>query len=251
MFNTSSCAGWRGGVLTGGSAVARRWQGVVGDLERVTGKVPGRKESAGAHRNGGSMVRRRKRHRAAVFVGGEGAPVGGDGGCGVLQHRRGKGVRKLQEIAGIGSSGRSSPGSDGQRRCSAGIREGEWAAGGRRRRSECGERWGVSVARDEGSERSGDGRTSGAARGGASGSVAAQQRGKEEGKGGGPGMGVPRGVALTGGQRPAAARARRSWVTCTARALSAETERGERRLTGGPRHSAGRRCRWQTGLACQ
>jgi hypothetical protein len=205
MFNTSSCAGWRGGVLTGGSAVARRRQGVVGDLEGVTGKVPGRKESAGAHRNGGSMVRWRKRHRAAVFVGGEGAPVGGDGGCGVLQHRRGKGVRKLQEIAGIGSSGRSSPGSDGQRRCSAGIREGEWAAGGRRRRSECGERWGGSVARDEGSERSGDGRTSGAARGGASGSVAAQQRGKEEGKGGGPGVGVPWGVALTGGQRPAAA----------------------------------------------
>jgi hypothetical protein len=36
--------------------------------------------------------------------------VGGDDGCGVLQHRRDKGVRKLQEIAGIGSSGRSSTG---------------------------------------------------------------------------------------------------------------------------------------------
>jgi hypothetical protein len=67
-------------------------------------------------------VRRRKRRRAAAFVGGEGAPVGDDGGCGVLQHRRGKGVRKLQEIAGIDSSGRSSPGSGGRRRCSAGIR---------------------------------------------------------------------------------------------------------------------------------
>jgi hypothetical protein len=87
-----------------------------------------------AHRNGGSTVRRRKRHWAAAFVGGEGAPVGGYSGCGVLQHRSGKGVRKLQENTGIGSSGRSSPGSGGWRRCSAGIREGEWAAGGRRRR---------------------------------------------------------------------------------------------------------------------
>jgi hypothetical protein len=31
--------------------------------------------------------------------------VGGDGGCGVLQHRRGKGVRKLQEIAGLVARG--------------------------------------------------------------------------------------------------------------------------------------------------
>jgi hypothetical protein len=70
--------------------VARRRQGVAGDLEGVTGKVSG-KERAGAHRNGGSTVRRCKRRRAAAFDDGEGAPVGGDGGCGVLQHRRGKG----------------------------------------------------------------------------------------------------------------------------------------------------------------
>jgi hypothetical protein len=67
--------------------------------------VSGKEERAGAHRNGGLMVRRCKQRRAAAFVDGEGAPVGGDGGCGVLQHRRGKGVRKMQEIAGIGSSG--------------------------------------------------------------------------------------------------------------------------------------------------
>jgi hypothetical protein len=67
--------------------------------------VPGKEERAGAHRNGGSTVRWRKRHRAVAFVDGEGAPVGGDGGCGVLQHRRGKGVRKMQEIAEIDSSG--------------------------------------------------------------------------------------------------------------------------------------------------
>jgi hypothetical protein len=34
-------AGWHGGVLTGGSAVAQRRQGVAGDLEGATGKVPG------------------------------------------------------------------------------------------------------------------------------------------------------------------------------------------------------------------
>jgi hypothetical protein len=146
-----------GGVLADGSVVARRRQGVAGDLEGVTGKVPGKEEMTGAHRNGESTVRRRKRRRAAAFVDGEGAPVGGDGGCGVLQHRRGKRVRKMQELAGIGSSGRSSPGSGGQRRCSAGICEGEWAAGGWRQRSGCGERWGGSSAREEGSERSGDG----------------------------------------------------------------------------------------------
>jgi hypothetical protein len=92
--------------------------------------VLGKEERAGAHRNGGSTVRRCKRCRATTFVGGEGALVGGNGGCGVLQHRRGKRVRKLQEIVGIGSSGRSSPGSGGRRRCLAGIQEGEWAAGG-------------------------------------------------------------------------------------------------------------------------
>jgi hypothetical protein len=71
-------------VLTGGSAVARRWQGVAGDLEGVTGKVPGKEERAGAHRNGGSTVRRRKRRRATVFVGGEGVrwvATAGVGSC--------------------------------------------------------------------------------------------------------------------------------------------------------------------------
>jgi hypothetical protein len=81
--------------------------------------VPDKEERTGAHRNGGSTVRRRKWRRTAAFVGREGAPLGGDGGCGVLQHRRGKGVRKLQEID---STGRSSPGSGRRRRCSAGIR---------------------------------------------------------------------------------------------------------------------------------
>jgi hypothetical protein len=142
------------------SPVARRRQGVTGDLERVTGKVPGKEERAGAHRNCGSTVRRCQRCRAAAFVGGVGAPVVAGGGDEVLQLGRGEGVRDSQEILGIDSSGRSSPRSGGRRRCSAGIREGEGAAGGRKRRSGCGERWGSLGAREEGSERSGDGRMS-------------------------------------------------------------------------------------------
>jgi hypothetical protein len=68
--------GRHGGVLAGGSAVAQRRQGVVGDLEGVTGKVPNKEERTGAHQNGGSTVRQRKRRRAAAFVGREGALVG-------------------------------------------------------------------------------------------------------------------------------------------------------------------------------
>jgi hypothetical protein len=87
-------------VLTGGSAVARRWQGVAGDLEGVTGKVPGKEERAGAHRNGGSTVGRCKPRRAAAFIDGEGAPVIVGGGDEVLQLGRGEEVRDLQEISG-------------------------------------------------------------------------------------------------------------------------------------------------------
>jgi hypothetical protein len=70
--------------------------------------VSGKEERAGAHRNGGSTVRRCKWRWAAVFVG---------GGDEDLQLGRGEGVRDLQEISGIGSSGRSSPGGGGRRRC--------------------------------------------------------------------------------------------------------------------------------------
>jgi hypothetical protein len=176
----------RGGVLTGGSVVAQRWQGVAGDLEGVTGKVPGKEERVGAHRNGGLTVRRCKRRRAAAFIGGEGAPVVAGGGDEALLLGRGEGVRDLHEISGIGSSGRSSPGSGGRRRCSAGIREGEGAAGGRRRWSRCGERSGSSSAREEGSERSGNGGTSGAARAGSERLDGSTAEGKEKGRRGGP-----------------------------------------------------------------
>jgi hypothetical protein len=72
---------WDGAVAC--SPVARRRQGVAGDLEGVTGKVSGKEERAGAHRNGGSMVRRCKRRRVA--------PVVVDVRGGVLQHRCGGG----------------------------------------------------------------------------------------------------------------------------------------------------------------
>jgi hypothetical protein len=51
-------------------------------------------------------VRQRKQRRTVAFVSGEGAPVGGDGGCGVLQHRRGKRVRKLQGLVARGGAHR-------------------------------------------------------------------------------------------------------------------------------------------------
>jgi hypothetical protein len=130
--------------------VARWRQGIAGDLEGVKVKVSGKEERTGAHRNDESTGRRCQRRRAAAFVGGEGAPVVAGGGDEVLQLGRGEGVRDLPEISGIGSSGRSSPGSGGRRWCSAGIREGEGVADGRRWRSGCGERWGSSGAREEG-----------------------------------------------------------------------------------------------------
>jgi hypothetical protein len=44
VLSWSPRVGRRGGALAGGSAVARRWQGVVGDLEGATGKVPSKEE---------------------------------------------------------------------------------------------------------------------------------------------------------------------------------------------------------------
>jgi hypothetical protein len=114
-------AATRGGVLAGCSAVARRQQGVAGDLEGVTGKVPGKQEGAGAHRNGGSTVRREESSVTVAFASGEGAPVVMVECDEVLQLWRVKWVRKLQENVRIGGSGRSSPGNGGRWRRSAGI----------------------------------------------------------------------------------------------------------------------------------
>jgi hypothetical protein len=87
--------GRRGGMLAGGSAVARRRQGVARDLEGVTGKVPGKEERAGAHRNGGSTARLEESSETAAFAGGEGAPVVVVECDEVLQLGRERGVWKL------------------------------------------------------------------------------------------------------------------------------------------------------------
>jgi hypothetical protein len=83
----------------------------------------------GAHPNGGTVERWRRGLGAAAFIGGEGSPVVAGVVEEVLQLGRGEGVRKLQEIPGIGSSGKSSPGRGGRRRRSAEIHEGEAGSG--------------------------------------------------------------------------------------------------------------------------
>jgi hypothetical protein len=132
--------------------VARRWQGVAGDLVGATGKVSGKEERAGAHRNGGSTVRREESSGTTAFAGEEGALVVVVECDEVLQLGRGKGVRELQEIVRIGGSGRSSPGNGGKWRRSAGIRAREGlpvARGGGPRAGRGGERCG---AREGGGE---------------------------------------------------------------------------------------------------
>jgi hypothetical protein len=67
----------------------------------------------------------------------------------VLQLGRGEGVRDLHEIVGIGSSGRSSLGSGGQRRCSVRIHAREMGLKRRSRRGvETGERAGQRAGRE-------------------------------------------------------------------------------------------------------
>jgi hypothetical protein len=97
-------AGQHGGALTGGSAVASRWQGVAGDLEGGTGEVPGKEERAWAHRNGVPTARRRKRRRAAAFNGGWVAPVVVNKRGEVLQLEGDPGVRRRRSIKEWSSS---------------------------------------------------------------------------------------------------------------------------------------------------
>jgi hypothetical protein len=129
--------GRHGGTLNGGSAVARRWQGVAEDLEGTTGEVSGKEERAGAHRNSVPTVRRRKLRRAAAFNGGGVAPVVVDE-CGeVLQLEGDPRVRRRRSIEGWTSTeGRSAEGADdGDARTEEGFRWREigrvdaWAVG--------------------------------------------------------------------------------------------------------------------------
>jgi hypothetical protein len=78
--------------------------------------APGKEERVGAHRNGGSTVRRRKRHRAAVFNDGSSAPVVIDEGGWVLQLKGDPGVRRRRSIEGKSSSEGRSPEESGRRR---------------------------------------------------------------------------------------------------------------------------------------
>jgi hypothetical protein len=87
---------------------------------RVNGETVPTTSGGGVHRRGGGSGGHRRVEE-------------------VLQLGRGEGVRKLQEIPGIGSSGKSSTRRGGRRRRSAEIREGEAGSGGRRRWSGCGE----------------------------------------------------------------------------------------------------------------
>jgi hypothetical protein len=135
--------------------VARRQQGVAGDLEGVTGKVPGKGERAGAHRNGGSMVRQEESSGTAALAGGEGAPVVVVKCDEVLQLEKGKGVRKLQKNYEDWRLGKELTGEWrmvavlGQNSSEGG------ASGGRRRWCGRGERWGEVWRSIGGPERSG------------------------------------------------------------------------------------------------
>jgi hypothetical protein len=149
---------------------------------------PGRWGGGGAHPNGGTAERRRRGLGAAAFVSGEGSPVVAGVVEEVLQLERGEGVRKLQEIPGIGSSGRSLPGRGGRWWRSAEIRGGEAGSGGQRQWFGCGEWRGGSSARESGRRGVKNRVSDGAAWGGMC--SAAARSGGEKGEGrGGPGRG--------------------------------------------------------------
>jgi hypothetical protein len=68
-------AGRCGDVFTGGSAVARRQQGVAGEHRWGPEVAPGKKSEDGAHRGGQATVGRREVAGAAAFNGGGVAPM--------------------------------------------------------------------------------------------------------------------------------------------------------------------------------
>jgi hypothetical protein len=87
----------------------------------------------------------------ATIVGGEGAPMGGDGGCGVLHHRCGRGKRELAPIWEWRSSEGAHWRGGRQRRRSAksDVRERpRWPEAAVRARK----RWGRSGVGDEGAD---------------------------------------------------------------------------------------------------
>jgi hypothetical protein len=70
-----------GRALTGGSVVAGRQQGAIGELVGATGRASGKAVGVGAHPNSGAAWRRWRSLGTTTFVSGERAPVAsGDGG---------------------------------------------------------------------------------------------------------------------------------------------------------------------------
>jgi hypothetical protein len=122
---------------------------------RAPARLRGKSGGGGAYPSGGAALRREESSRTAAFANGEGAPVVVVECDEVLQLRRGKLVRELQEIARIGGSGRSSLGNGRRWRRLAGIRAREGlpvARGGGPGVGSGGERCGT---REGGPERSG------------------------------------------------------------------------------------------------
>jgi hypothetical protein len=116
----------------------------------------GKSGGGGAYPSGGAAGRREESSGTAAFASGEGAPVFVVECDEVLQLRRGKGVRKLQEIARIGARGGANRGMADGGGAQPESEEGG-AFGGQRRWSRCGERWG-KVWRSRGGQRGvGDG----------------------------------------------------------------------------------------------
>jgi hypothetical protein len=81
-----------GRALTGGSVVAGRQQGAIGELVGATGRASGKAVGVGAHPNSGAAWRRWRSLGTTTFVSGERAPVAtGDRGVALqCRCRRGK-----------------------------------------------------------------------------------------------------------------------------------------------------------------
>jgi hypothetical protein len=199
--------------------------------------TPGKASGGGAYPNGGEAE---EQLGTAAFAGREGVPVGGDGECGVMQHRCERGKLGL---------------APNWEWCSS---EGAHRRGGRRRQrlAKSGVKERPTVARGRGPGMGAVGRE--VALEGAGGESVTREwmrgvtferprstarlRGEKEGRRGGEvrprgchdARGRSWGLTPTGGRRPAAARDWRACTTCAARSLPAEQRRGGGGLTGGP-----------------
>jgi hypothetical protein len=91
-------------VLTDGSVVTRRRQGVVGEHRWGPEEALGKKSGGGAHRGGRATVGRQEVVGVAALNGGGVTPVVVDEGGWVLELERDPGVRRWRPIEGKSSS---------------------------------------------------------------------------------------------------------------------------------------------------